>query len=468
MGSPRVRDRASREVTRTERNTASTSSSNASESSSSEASSSAPDAADAASGSDEPTSDPPLAEDASAEDASEPPVSNARIIRSSCVHGAPLRSSRTSSELEVRGRDASAGASAPVGGFAARLRPRRRREAARRPVEHARLERREPRRAGARGLRVASPGRRPRGGFPAGAAGRERLLRRGAADEMSAGAPGRRRSARRTVSRHPTVSDASEPRAIATSPVSNRVVSTSPASPPHAASPATRGESGGSVGATSVSGAEGSKMVLPSSKTYASVTLAAAAAAFASASSRRLARARSASARAERLQRHARVQRVRPRRRGQRIVRARGSRTVIARGVHAQVHVPHARRREVEPQVVQAGHREPHRVRASDSRATPHALPGADLAGRTNRYERAGVDTTRKKKLIMDSRFVDRRDLRSFCSLRSRALLPLPRSGHGRDRVELFFRQTHRAPLLRAPLIQVRLQRRDAARLQPT
>ena len=68
----------------------------------------------------------------------------------------------------------------------------------------------------------------------------------------SAGAPGRRRSARRTVSRHPTISDASEPRAIATSPVSNRVVSTSPASPPHAASPATRGESGGSVGATAV------------------------------------------------------------------------------------------------------------------------------------------------------------------------------------------------------------------------
>jgi hypothetical protein len=62
------------------------------------------------------------------------------------------------------------------------------------------------------------------------------------------------------------------------------------------ASPATVGESGGSVGATSVSGAEGSTMVPPSPKTYASVTLAAAAAAFASAASRRLARARSASA----------------------------------------------------------------------------------------------------------------------------------------------------------------------------
>ena len=179
-GSSRVRDRASREVTRTERNTASTSSSNAAESSSSEASSSAPDAADAASGSDEPTSDPPLAEDASAEDASEPPVSNARIIRSSCVHGAPLRSSRTSSS--DRGRDASAGASASAAspcdsahGDGAKPRG----VPSNTPASNA-----ASRRAGARGLRVASPGRRPRGGFPAGAAGRERLLRRGAADEV--------------------------------------------------------------------------------------------------------------------------------------------------------------------------------------------------------------------------------------------------------------------------------------------
>ena len=291
------RDRAFPRVsnTRTERNTASTSSSNASNASSSETSSSAFSSAsdpDAASASDEPVSDPSAVSAASAASAdAEPPVSNALIIRSSCVHGAPPRSSRAATAAREKSAasastvlfsslDSAHGegakprgvpANTPASNSASHDAPARLASASRRLAD-ARAAASQPAPPGVNGCCVEAP------------------------RTKSAGAPGRRRSARRTVSRHPTVSDASEPRAIATSPVSNRVVSTSPASPPHAASPATRGESGGSVGATSVSGAEGSKMVPPSSKTYASVTLAAAAAAFASATSRRLARARSASA----------------------------------------------------------------------------------------------------------------------------------------------------------------------------
>ena len=210
-------------------------------------------------------------------------------------------------------------------------------------------------------------------------------------------------------------------------------------------------------------------MVPPSSKTYASVTLAAAAAAFASASSRRLARARSASAGARSASNDTRGSS------GYGHVAAGNASCALAEAVPSS---PGASTRKCTSPTPDAArwNRKSSRPGTANPIASARPTPAprrTHCPAQISRGEPLGTSERastccEKKTLILDSRFIDRRDLRSFRSLRSRALLPLPRSGHGRDRVELVFRQTHRAPLLRAPLIQVRLQRRDAARLQPT